>query len=54
MMTSRRRATATPHTHGLVDAREFEKRWCPADVLRTLCAFANDFHDLGGAHLVIG
>ncbi len=33
---------------------EFKKGWNPADVLRTMCAFANDFHNLGGGYIVIG
>ena len=33
---------------------EFKKGWNPTDVLHTLCAFANDFHNLGGGYLVIG
>lgn len=30
---------------------EFKKNWNPEDVLHTLCAFANDFHNLGGGYL---
>lgn len=33
---------------------EFKKGWNPVDVLHTLCAFANDFHNLGGGYIVIG
>ncbi|MBF0570022.1 MAG: putative DNA binding domain-containing protein [Candidatus Omnitrophica bacterium] len=33
---------------------EFKAGWNPEDVLRTLCAFANDFHNLGGGYIVIG
>ena len=33
---------------------EFKKGWNPIDVLHTLCAFANDFHNLGGGYLLIG
>ena len=33
---------------------EFKKGWNPFDALHTLCAFANDFHNLGGGYLVIG
>ena len=33
---------------------EFKKGWNPEEVLRTLCAFANDFHNLGGGYLFIG
>ncbi|MFT5240346.1 MAG: hypothetical protein ACI9X0_001319 [Kiritimatiellia bacterium] len=27
---------------------EFKAGWNPLDVLQTICAFANDFHNLGG------
>ncbi len=33
---------------------EFKKGWNPEAVLHTLCAFANDFHNLGGGYLFIG
>jgi len=33
---------------------EFKKGWNPQAVLHTLCAFANDFHNLGGGYIVIG
>jgi len=33
---------------------EFKTGWNPLDVLHTLCAFANDFHNLGGGYIVIG
>ena len=33
---------------------EFKEGWNPEAVLHTLCAFANDFHNLGGGYLVIG
>lgn len=33
---------------------EFKEGWNPETVLHTLCAFANDFHNLGGGYLVIG
>lgn len=33
---------------------EFKKGWNPEAVLHTLCAFANDFHNLGGGYIVIG
>lgn len=29
---------------------EFKKGWNPKAVLHTLCAFANDFHNLGGGY----
>ena len=33
---------------------EFKEGWNPEDVVRTVCAFANDFHNWGGGYLVIG
>ena len=33
---------------------EFKEGWNPEDVLHSLCAFANDFHNWGGGYLVIG
>jgi len=33
---------------------EFKAGWNPQEVLHTLCAFANDFHNLGGGYIVIG
>lgn len=33
---------------------EFKAGWNPQGVLHTLCAFANDFHNLGGGYIVIG
>lgn len=33
---------------------EFKKGWNPLDVLHSLCAFANDFHNLGGGYIVVG
>lgn len=33
---------------------EYKEGWNPQDVLHTLCAFANDFHNLGGGYLIIG
>jgi ATP-dependent DNA helicase RecG len=33
---------------------EFKAGWNPEDVLHTMCAFANDFHNLGGGYIVIG
>lgn len=43
------------HGHAVEWERlEFKKSWNPIDVLHTLCAFANDFHNLGGGYIVIG
>ncbi|MBI5024235.1 MAG: putative DNA binding domain-containing protein [Candidatus Omnitrophica bacterium] len=33
---------------------EFKAGWNPEDVVRALCAFANDFHNLGGGYIVLG
>lgn len=33
---------------------EFKAGWNPLEVIHTLCAFANDFHNLGGGYLIIG
>ncbi len=29
---------------------EYKEGWNPESILHTLCAFANDFHNLGGGH----
>lgn len=43
------------HGHAVEWARlEFKESWNPLKVLHTLCAFANDFHNLGGGYVVIG
>ncbi len=33
---------------------EFKRGWNPEAVIHTLCAFANDFHNLGGGYVLIG
>jgi hypothetical protein len=33
---------------------EFKQGWNPETVLHTMCAFANDFHNLGGGYIFIG
>jgi ATP-dependent DNA helicase RecG len=33
---------------------EFKEGWNPEVVVRSICAFANDFHNWGGGYLVIG
>ena len=33
---------------------EFKKGWNPEAFLHTMCAFANDFHNLGGGYILIG
>ena len=36
------------------DRLECTEEWNPQAVLRTICAFANDFHNLGGGYLILG
>ena len=36
------------------DRIEFKAGWNPEVVLRTICAFANDFENIGGGYIVIG
>ena len=33
---------------------EYKQGWNPEAVLHSICAFANDFHNLGGGYIVIG
>lgn len=33
---------------------EFKAGWNPLATLHTMCAFANDFHNLGGGYIIIG
>jgi ATP-dependent DNA helicase RecG len=33
---------------------EFKEGWNPLGTLHTICAFANDFHNLGGGYIVVG
>ena len=33
---------------------EYKKGWNPDPIIRTICAFANDFENLGGGYIVIG
>ncbi|MEI6168027.1 MAG: RNA-binding domain-containing protein [bacterium] len=33
---------------------EFKAGWNPLAVLHSMCAFANDFHNLGGGYIVVG
>lgn len=33
---------------------EYKSGWNPEDVIHTMCAFANDIHNLGGGYIVIG
>ena len=43
-------------TSGRVESErlEFKTGWNPIKVMHTLCAFANDFHNLGGGYVVLG
>jgi ATP-dependent DNA helicase RecG len=43
--------------HGRVverDRIEYKEGWNPEPVMHTQCAFANDFHNVGGGYLFIG
>lgn len=33
---------------------EFKEGWNPEAILHTMCAFANDFHNLGGGYIFVG
>lgn len=33
---------------------EFKKDWNPSRIYRTICAFANDFENLGGGYILVG
>lgn len=33
---------------------EFKESWNPLPILHTICAFANDFHNLGGGYIIVG
>lgn len=33
---------------------EFKKGWDPSDIYQTICAFANDFENLGGGYILVG
>ena len=33
---------------------EYKTAWNPDAVIRTLCAFANDFENLGGGYIILG
>jgi len=36
------------------DRIEYKAGWNPDRIVRTLCAFANDFENLGGGYVIIG
>jgi len=33
---------------------EFKEGWNPESILHSICAFANDFHNLGGGYIILG
>lgn len=33
---------------------EYKTDWNPEKIMHTICAFANDFHNLGGGYIIIG
>ena len=33
---------------------EFKEGWNPEPILHTICAYANDFHNLGGGYIIVG
>lgn len=33
---------------------EFKQGWNPEEIIHTICAFANDFHNWGGGYIVVG
>ena len=33
---------------------EFKEGWNPQSILHTICAFANDFNNIGGGYLIMG
>jgi len=36
------------------DRLEFKADWNPEAILRTICAFSNDFNNFGGGYIVVG
>jgi len=36
------------------DRIEFKKGWNPTSVYHSICAFANDFDNLGGGYILVG
>ena len=33
---------------------EYKKGWNPVAIYRTICAFANDFENIGGGYIIVG
>ena len=43
------------HGHAVEWERiEFKEGWNPEVILHSICAFANDFHNLGGGYIIVG
>jgi len=36
------------------DRIEYKAGWNPEKILRTICAFANDFNNIGGGYIIVG
>ncbi len=36
------------------DRIEFKASWNPDDIYRSICAYANDFENIGGGYILIG
>lgn len=36
------------------DRVEYKKGWNPADIIHTICAYANDYPNINGGYIVIG
>ena len=36
------------------DRIEFKKGWNPDDIYRSICAYANDYDNLGGGYILVG
>ncbi len=36
------------------DRLEFKKGWNPQSIIHSICAFANDYHNLGGGYIFVG
>jgi len=49
-----RNYTSTKNKRTTTERLEFKTGWNPLKVMHTLCAFANDFHNLGGGYIVLG
>ena len=36
------------------DRMEFKSGWNPQAILHSICAFANDFNNIGGGYIIVG